>query len=131
MSARHPNRRRLQRWLETGDGRRLSKHIERCAHCQEVLDELSALDEELVADLQAATTPPEDLAARTHGGVDVRLRNEAAFGAFLDVFAIGWDFARTIVDPDLEPASAELPLTDGDVAHRGADAADEDDRGAS
>lgn len=122
MSARHPNRQRLQRWLDTGEPRRLSKHIERCAHCQDVLEEVSALDEGLVADLQAATDPPEDLTERTHGGVDIRLRNEAAFGAFVDLFAIGFDFARTILDPELTP---------GDEAHDGDGSADQSDGGAS
>lgn len=120
MNARHPTRQRLQRWLGTGEPRRLSKHIERCAHCQEVLDMLSALDEDLVADLQAATNPPVDLRERTHGGVDIRLRNEAAFGAFVDLFAIGFDVARTILDPELTP---------GDDPHEGRAGADESDGG--
>ena len=75
-----------------------------------------------VADLQAATDPPEDLTERTHGGVDIRLRNEAAFGSFVDLFAIGFDFARTILDPELTP---------GDEAHDGDGSADQTDGGAS
>lgn len=114
MSARHPTRRRLQRWLDTGEPRRLSKHIERCSRCQELLDEVSALDEELVADLQAATRPPEDLTERTHGGVDTRLRNEAVFGAFVDLFAVGFDFVRTILDTDRAPGGE--PHDDGPAA---------------
>ncbi|MEM7139487.1 MAG: hypothetical protein AAF548_00540 [Actinomycetota bacterium] len=128
MSARHPKPQRLQRWLDTGEPRRLSRHIERCAHCQETLDNLSALDEGLVADLQAATTPPEDLTERTHGGVDVRLRNEAAVGSFIDLFAIGFDFARTILDPDLDPET-DLEITGGDRPHDRGDAADQSDGG--
>jgi hypothetical protein len=100
MSARHPNRRRLQRWLDTGETRRVANHIEHCTRCQETLEDASALDEELVAGLQAATSPPTDLRERTHGGVDARLRDEAVLGAFFDLFAIGWDVARSLVDPD-------------------------------
>ncbi|MEQ8843186.1 MAG: hypothetical protein RIB98_19590 [Acidimicrobiales bacterium] len=118
MSARHPNPQRLQRWLDTGEPRRVSNHIEGCLRCQEQLEKLSELDEEMVADLQAATTPPDDLRERTHGGMDVRLRNEAAFGAFLDLFAIGWDVARSILDPE---------LTEGDDPHGAAPAADDAD----
>ena len=119
MSARHPSRQRLQRWLETGETRRVANHIDTCAHCQEVLEEISALDEGLVADLQTATTPPDDLRERTHGGVDSRLRDEAAFGAFLDLFTIGWDVARTVLD-------ADQPLTtDRDDAQPRRDGADE------
>lgn len=124
MTRRHPTRRRLQRWLDTGGPRRVSHHIEECPECQEVLEEISALDEELVADLQAATSPPEDLRERTHGGVDVRLRNEAAVGSFLDVFALGWDFTRVILDPEHAPAP-----TDGDDPHPDARTADDRDGG--
>jgi hypothetical protein len=121
MNARHPNRRRLQRWLDTGEPRRVSNHIEGCADCQEVLETISALDEEMVADLQAATTPPADLRERTQGGVDGRLRDEAALGAFLDLFTIGWDVTRCLVDPE----------SDGSEPHDGGPAADGDDGGAS
>jgi len=121
MSARHPNRQRLQRWLDTGEPRRVSHHIEGCSHCQEELEELSALDEGLVADLQAATSPPDDLRERTHGGVDLRLRNEAALGSLLDLFMIGWDFTRSILDPE---------LTDGGEPHDEDGAADSTDEGA-
>ncbi len=113
MNARHPNRRRLQRWLDTGEPRRVSNHIESCAHCQEILEELSALDEDIVADLQAATTPPADLRERTHGAVDGRLRDEAALGAFLDLFTIGWDVVRCVVDPETEGGG---PHDDGSAA---------------
>ena len=138
MSARHPKRQRLQRWLETGETRRVSNHIERCDHCQEILEEISALDEGLVADLQAATTPPGDLRERTQGGVDVRLRNEAAFGAFLDLFAISWDVARVLVDPGavdpntVDPNTVELNAVDptaGDGPHDDGPAADDTDGG--
>lgn len=122
MMARHPKRRRLQRWLDTGEPRRVSHHIERCLECQELLEELSALDEELVADLQAATSPPDDLRERTHGGVDVRLHEEAVFGAFIDLFTIGWDFTRTVLDPE---------FTERDEAHPGRNPADETDGGAA
>lgn len=104
MSARHPTRRRLQRWLDTGETRRVSNHIDDCEHCQATLEDLTALDEELVADLQAATSPPEDLTERTRGGVDARLRNEAAIVAFADLFAIAWDVTRVLIDTESDPA---------------------------
>lgn len=122
MSARHPSRQRLQRWLETGETRRVSGHIERCAQCQEELEQLTELDDELVADLQAATNPPVDIRERTHGGVDVRLRNEAAVGALMDLFTIGWDFTRSVLDPE---------ITDGDEPHEPDNAADHSDGGPS
>lgn len=100
MTTRHPSRPRLQRWLDTGDPRRVANHIDTCEQCQQTLDELTALDETTVADLQAATTPPEDLRERTTGGVDARLRDEAALTAFGDLFAIGWDVVRAVIEPE-------------------------------
>ncbi len=127
MTARHPNRQRLQRWLETGETRRVSQHIDECAHCQEVLEEISALDEGLVADLQTATAPPDDLRARTHGGVDIRLRNEAALGVFLDLFTIGWDVVRTVIDADpSSPSPTDRTATDGGDPHGIVTDADQD-----
>jgi hypothetical protein len=99
MTTRHPTRRRLQRWLDTGGPRRVESHVEACEHCQQILDELTVLDEATVADLQVATTPPQDLHERTTGGVDARLRDEAALTAFADLFTIGWDVVRAVVDP--------------------------------
>ena len=115
MNSRHPSRQRLQRWLETGEPRRVDRHVDECETCQNVLETLSELDEGLVADLQAATTPPSDITERTHGGVDDRLRDEAVVGAFLDLFTIGWDVARFVLDP----------TTDGGPPHDPDDPADE------
>lgn len=114
-SRRHPSRRLLQRWL-TGDApRRVERHVDECEQCQVLLEELSALDDELVADLHQAVSPPEDLVDRTAGGVEERLRDEAALGAFLDLFAIGWSVTRAIVDPEAHLDPSEADENDGDT----------------
>ncbi|MEM9468265.1 MAG: hypothetical protein AAGA90_23055 [Actinomycetota bacterium] len=110
---RHPSRQRLQRWLETGETRRVDAHIADCEHCQAILEELSELDDAVVADLQTAVTPPDDLTDRTNTGVDQRLRDEAAAGAFLDLFTIGWDVMRAVLDPTTD---SESPHGDADDA---------------
>ena len=99
MGVRHPSRRRLQRWLQTGELRRVEAHIDSCERCQTVLDSLSELDERVVASLESATSPPPDLLERTTGGVEERLRNEASAGAFLDLFTIGWTTVHAVLDP--------------------------------
>ena len=113
MKARHPSRQRLQRWLDTGETRRVEAHIDTCEHCQAILEELSELDDSVVADLQTAVAAPDDLAARTNTGVDERLRDEAAAGAFLDLFTIGWEVMRAVIDPTTE---RETPHPDDDEA---------------
>ena len=39
MTPRHPSRRRLQRWLDTGDPPRVSRHVDQCEECQMLLDD--------------------------------------------------------------------------------------------
>ena len=62
------------------------------------LEELSDLDDSLVADLTDALAPPTDVEDRTARQVESRLRNEAAFTVFLDLFTVGWSATRTILD---------------------------------
>lgn len=102
---RHPSRRALVKWLDSGGPGRVDRHISECGHCQEQLDKISALDESTREVLVAATEPPSDLTDRVSDGVDERLRDEAAMGAFADLFAIGWDLVRCVIDPDPHPGS--------------------------
>ncbi len=120
---RHPSRRVLQRWLDTGGPGRVDRHIEGCDRCQEELDRLSALDAITLSGLVAVTKPPSDLEERVADGVDTRLRDEAAAGAFADLFAIGWDFLRCVIDPD--PDRPTAPGETGDTAHATPESADE------
>ena len=107
MTRHHPSRRQLQHWLAGDASRRVDRHVDECEECQALLEGLSALDDELVADLHEVVTPPADLTDRTTDGVDGRLRDEAALGAFLDLFTISWAVTRAIVDPEAQLGSDE------------------------
>jgi hypothetical protein len=96
--SRHPTPHQLQAWLETGGSAKLGKHIDTCERCMAALEELSDLDDGLVADLTEALAAPADVEDRAVKQVESRLRNEAAFTAFVDLFAIGWSTTRTILD---------------------------------
>jgi hypothetical protein len=113
-TGRHPSRRRMHQWLAGNAPRRIDRHVEACERCQSLLEQLSALDDELVADLHDAVAPPADLEARTTDGVGERLRDEAALGAFLDLFAVGWLATRTIVDPDAHLDRTSADENEGD-----------------
>jgi len=84
---------------------------------------MSALDETTLSGLVAVTEPPSDLEERVTDGVDTRLRDEAAVGAFADLFAIGWDFLRCVIDPD--PNREAARSTTDDTAHAPPKSADE------
>jgi len=116
MSTTHPSLSALQRWLETGQGKHIEEHVGTCPQCQQVLDELTSLNEDTRQGLMSAVAPPEDLAARTRVGVDDRLRQEAAVSAFADLFAIGLDFVRFVggAEPDRDEPHSDAPSTDGD-----------------
>jgi len=102
------------KWLETGGPGRVDRHIAGCDHCQDQLDKLSQLDDSTIEVLVAATEPPSDLNERVSDGVDSRLRDEAAAGAFADLFAIGWDLLRCVIDPDPEVDTTHVPSAGAD-----------------
>lgn len=100
--SRHPSNQQLQVWLETGAPVRVGKHVDGCDRCMTLLEELSDLGDTLVAELSDALAPPTDVEDRTARQVESRLRNEAAFTAFLDLFTVGWFATKTILDIEEE-----------------------------
>jgi hypothetical protein len=99
---RHPSNQQLQTWLESGAPARLGKHVDGCERCMALLEELSDLGDTLVAELSDALAAPTDVEDRTARQVESRLRNEAAFTAFLDLFTVGWFATKTILDIEEE-----------------------------
>jgi hypothetical protein len=95
---RHPSHQQLQAWLETGGPSRVGKHVDTCERCMALLEELSDLGDSLVAELTDALAAPSGVEDRTAREVENRLRNEAAFTAFLDLFTVGWSTTKTILD---------------------------------
>lgn len=100
--SRHPSNEQLQQWLETGVPTRIGKHVDECERCMALLEELSDLGDTLVAELSDALAPPTGVEVRTARQVENRLRNEAAFTAFLDLFTVGWFATKTILDIEEE-----------------------------
>ncbi len=95
---RHPSPPKLRQWLESGGPPRVGRHVDSCERCMTALDEMSILDDELVADLSDALAPPIDVEDRTAHQVERRLRDEAALTAFLSLFSVGWSATKTILD---------------------------------
>ena len=107
---RHPSDEALVRWLESGKPRRVGRHVEECGACLERVEEVSDLDGGLVTHLESASAPPPDLHVRTTGGVQGRLAAEEALAAALELFAIPWQVASTLLDT--EPLDTEPLDTD-------------------
>jgi hypothetical protein len=97
---RHPSAARLQNWLERGGPNRVSRHVAECERCMSTLEDLSNLDDAIVADIAEVLAPPHDVEDRAASQLERRLRTEDALLVFLDLFAVGWDTARTIIQPE-------------------------------
>ena len=93
---RHPSPARLHAWLEQGGPNRVGRHVAECDRCMSALEDLSNLDDTLVADIAEVLAPPDDIEDRAASQLERRLRTEDALLVFLDLFAVGWDTARTI-----------------------------------
>lgn len=102
LLGRHPSTERLQEWLERGEPARVGRHVAECDRCLGALEQLSDLDDALVADLAEALAPPSGLEDRAASQLERRLRNEDALLVFIDLFAVGWDAARTIFHTEEE-----------------------------
>jgi len=98
MKNKRPSQTELREWLATGEPARITRHLEHCETCTQVLETATDLDERIVADLTEAFAAPEDVESRTARQVERRLRNEEAFLSFLDLFNIGWSTAKTVLD---------------------------------
>lgn len=96
---RHPRDDLLLRWLESGRPRRVGRHVEECDVCMARLEAVSDLDGGLLSDLESASAPPSDLHTRTTGEVADRLAAEEALASVLELFAVPWRTATSILDP--------------------------------
>jgi hypothetical protein len=97
---RHPSAARLHAWLERGGPNRVGRHVAECDRCMSALEELSNLDDTIVADIAEVLAPPDDIERRAALQLERRLRNEDALLVFVDLFAVGWDTVRTIFQPE-------------------------------
>jgi hypothetical protein len=97
---RHPSAARLHRWLERGGPNRVGRHVADCERCMAALEEHSNLDDTVVADIAEVLAPPDDVEVRAAEQLERRLRDEDALLVFLDLFAVGWDTTRTILQTE-------------------------------
>lgn len=95
---RHPSPHALNAWLTTGASPRVGRHLDGCEACLAVLEQLTSLDDAIVADLSAVVAAPSGIEDRTATGVERRLRDEDALLAFFDLFTTGWATTRVILD---------------------------------
>lgn len=98
----HPTGDELQRWLTSAGDTRTGVHVDECEQCQSELEEISGLDDELLADLATVLSVPAGLERRTALRVEQRLRDEEAIGVLVDLFGLGWSMFRVMTDVEGE-----------------------------
>ncbi len=96
----HPGADDLRRWLETEKPERVGEHVIGCDECMTYLETITDLENDLVTTLNRAWSPPMGIEQRTATGVEQRIRREETMLGFLDLFAIGGDVFRTLIDDE-------------------------------
>ncbi len=106
----HPRRRRLLAWLDADDvaaDPRVTAHLNTCARCASLLDDVEAADDVETADAVAATplavairdvwTVPDELPERIHRAIDQRVRAERELELLLGLVTISKDTAELLL----------------------------------
>ena len=108
MSWRHPSRKRLAAWLESGEiDEGLEQHVESCHKCADELEQIASgelsvdagptarLDDALSTLLQ----PEPGLEERMRTRVAASLQNREDLALMMSVFGSGARTARLLIDP--------------------------------
>ena len=99
---RHPSPERLMGWLESGSPDRVGRHIDACETCMATIEDLSELAPALVAHLGTTLAAPGEVELRTARAVDARLRDRAALSVLADLFTVGGEWTRLMLDDEPE-----------------------------
>lgn len=104
----HPRRSRLRAWLETGDGARITQHVETCERCALTLEQLSeevggfdlGPGSELGDAIRETMSPPLDLNERVMRRIEERRLAERELSLLLGLIAIPRDAVDLMMPPE-------------------------------
>lgn len=108
MSWRHPSRKRLAAWLESGEvDEGLEQHVESCMKCADDLEQLAGADlvdevgpmARLDDALSTLLSPDPGLEDRMRSRVAASLQNREDLALMMSVFGSGARTARLLIDP--------------------------------
>lgn len=102
MSRSHPSDQDLIRWTTSGRGRRAEQHALHCGFCEQRLEALTELAPETTARLAAALSPSSKLLDRLTEHLHQRLLNQETLAVLADLFEVGPETSRLLVQPEQE-----------------------------
>ncbi len=95
---RHPSRRRLRSWLESGDPS-IDAHLATCETCATRLEDLSAPAADLGEALRTTLAPPQDLQPRLRAGIAQKLQTREDLRLLVELMGIPMQTIRMLSDP--------------------------------
>ena len=95
---RHPSKRRLLAWLESGDAS-LDDHLATCERCASRLEDLSQPETAIRDALREMLRPPEDLQPRLRAGIARKMQTREDLKLLFELMGIPWQTARVLSKP--------------------------------
>jgi hypothetical protein len=96
----HPTRRWLSKWAESGRGRWVDRHIQRCDRCSEALAEMTELDPAVLRQLQRTLAPTTEVRLRISAKVHEASLREETIALVGDLFGVGWSTVAALLEED-------------------------------
>lgn len=98
MIWRHPSKKRLLRWSESGRPRMTERHLLGCSLCEARLEELTRLDQEVVVDLKVALGAPADFNQRMSQRLREEVQDRETLMVMADLLGLGVETSRLLIE---------------------------------
>ena len=98
MSWRHPSDTSLERWSTGGPSRRAARHAQHCPLCLERLEQITALEPRIRAELEADTMPRPSLEAALWDRLESRIAEREAISVFTELMDVGPATSRLLLE---------------------------------
>lgn len=94
----HPSDRGLSRWAAGRPSLRSSDHAQHCPQCQERLEQITELEPQVRAQLEASLAPTESFEARLRDRLEQKVSNREALAVVADLMDAGLRTSQMLVE---------------------------------
>lgn len=109
---RHPGRRRLHRWVD-GDEPGLDRHLDSCARCAGIVEELDPPPAAIRDALLTALRPPGDLIPRLERRIEKRVRNRREMRLLGELMMLPFETSRLLIIEEDDDWTPTMDTDDG------------------